>query len=51
MRRKHHDIPKKMIMENNQVKSLSYCNACHMKVAQGIFDEDTVSIPNYPDYR
>jgi hypothetical protein len=51
MRRKHHDIPEKMVMENNQVKSLSYCNACHTKAVQGIFDEDTVSIPNYPDYR
>ncbi len=51
IRRKHHDIPEKMIAGNNKVKSLSYCNACHTQAAQGIFDEDTVSIPNYPDYR
>ncbi len=50
IKRKHHDIPEKMIKGNKDVKSLSYCNACHTKAEQGIFDSDTVSIPNYPDY-
>lgn len=50
IKRKHHDIPEKMIKGNKDVKSLSYCNACHTKAEKGIFDSDTVSIPNYPDW-
>ncbi|MFZ2161126.1 MAG: diheme cytochrome c [Sideroxyarcus sp.] len=49
IKRKHHDIPEKMIKGNKDVKSQSYCNACHTKAEKGIFDSDTVSIPNYPD--
>jgi len=50
IKRKHHGIPEKMIKDNKDVKSLSYCNACHTKAEQGIYKEDTVRIPNYPDY-
>lgn len=50
IKRKHHDIPEKMIKGNKDVKSLSYCNACHTKAEKGIFDNDTVSIPNFLDY-
>ena len=48
IKRKHHGIPEKMIKGNKDVKSQSYCNACHTKAEEGIFDEDTVDIPNYP---
>lgn len=48
IKRKHHDIPEKMVKGNNDVKSLSYCNACHTKAEEGIYDDDTVDIPNYP---
>ena len=50
IKRKHHDIPEKMIKGNKDVKSLSYCNACHTKADKGIFDNDTVAIPNYPNW-
>lgn len=50
IKRKHHEIPEKMIKGNKDVKSLSYCNACHTKAEKGIFESDTVSIPNYPDW-
>ncbi len=50
IKRKHHDIPEKMIKDNKDVKSLSNCNACHTKAEQGVFRADTVSIPNFPDY-
>lgn len=50
IRRKHHGIPEKMIKGNKDVGSLSNCNACHTKADKGIFKEDTVSIPNYPNY-
>jgi hypothetical protein len=48
--RKHHDIPEKMIKGNKGVKSLSYCDKCHTQAGEGVYDADTVSIPNYPDW-
>lgn len=50
IKRKHHEIPAKMIKGNKDVKSLSYCDACHTQAKKGIFDSDTVRIPNYPDW-
>jgi len=50
IKRKHHEIPEKMIKGNKDVKSLSYCDACHTQADKGVFDEDTVKIPNYPDW-
>lgn len=50
IKRKHGDIPEKMIKGNNDVKSLSYCDKCHTQAAKGVFDADTVLIPNYPDW-
>ncbi len=46
---KHRKIPEKMIKGNKGVKSLSFCDKCHTQAAQGIYDADTVNIPNYPD--
>ncbi|MFA5825377.1 MAG: diheme cytochrome c [Gallionellaceae bacterium] len=50
IKRKHHEIPEKMIKGNKDVKSLSYCDACHTQASKGVFDADTVKIPNYPDW-
>jgi hypothetical protein len=50
IKRKHADIPEKMVKGNKDVKSLSNCDACHTGASKGIFKSDTVSIPNYPDY-
>lgn len=50
IKRKHHEIPEKMIKGNKDVKSLSYCDACHTQANKGVFDSDTVKIPNYPDW-
>jgi len=50
IKRKHHGIPAKMIQDNKEVKSLGNCNACHTEAGKGVFDRDTVSIPNFPDY-
>ena len=50
IKRKHREIPEKMIKGNEQVKLLGNCNACHTQADKGLFDEDSVSIPNYPDY-
>ena len=48
--RKHKGIPEKMVKGNTGVKSLSYCDKCHTQADQGVYDEDTVSIPNFPDW-
>jgi len=32
------------------VKSLSYCDACHTRAKEGVYDEDTVRIPNFPEW-
>jgi len=40
-----------MVKGNKDVKSLSHCNKCHTKAAEGNYDNDTVSIPNYPDWK
>lgn len=50
IKRKHHDLPEKMVKGNKDVKSLSYCNACHTKAEEGNYDNDTVSIPNFPKW-
>ncbi len=50
IKRKHQDIPEKMIKGNKDVKSLSYCDACHTQANKGVFEADTVQIPNYPDW-
>lgn len=50
IKRKHEDIPDKMIKGNKDVKSLSFCDKCHTQAEQGVYDNDTVSIPNYPDW-
>jgi len=48
--RVHQHIPEKMIKGNKEVKSLSMCNACHTEASKGVYDSDTVNIPNYPGY-
>ncbi len=48
--RKHRDIPEQMVKGNKDVKSLSYCDKCHTQSAKGVFDADSVRIPNYPDW-
>jgi len=50
IKRMHQDIPEKMIAGNKDVKSLSFCDKCHTQADKGVFDADTVLIPNYPDW-
>jgi hypothetical protein len=47
IQRKHREIPAKMIKENNGVKSLGNCIACHGQAEQGSFSEREILIPNY----
>lgn len=41
----HDEIPVRFIAANDQVRSLSQCNACHREAERGRFDEDNVVIP------
>lgn len=47
IQKKHREIPKKYVKDNPKVNSLSNCNACHTSADKGIFDDDSVFIPNY----
>lgn len=40
----HDEIPTRFVTGNEQVGSLSQCNACHRGAERGIFDEDDVFI-------
>jgi len=42
---KHSGISEALIKKNDQVQSLSYCDKCHQKAADGIYDDDSVTIP------
>ena len=43
----HDEIPSRFVTANEQVKSLSQCNACHRDAERGRFDEDDVVIPGF----
>ena len=47
IKEKHSEIPAKLIADNPDVNSLSFCNNCHTQAEKGIFDNDTVVIPGY----
>ena len=43
----HDEIPKRMIVDNQQVNSLSQCDTCHKDAIKGDFNEDRVVIPGF----
>lgn len=46
-RRKHREVPERMVSGNPQVGSFSQCDSCHKDAAQGKFNEHTVVIPGF----
>lgn len=42
---KHDEVPKRLIVDNPEVKSLSRCDACHIKAAEGSYSEGEIKIP------
>ncbi|ALG68925.1 diheme cytochrome c [Beggiatoa leptomitoformis] len=46
-RRKHDEIPAKLVAGNPDVKSFSRCDACHTTAEKGLYSEKTVDIPNH----
>ncbi len=43
----HDEIPRKMVLKNEQVRSLSNCDACHTRAKLGSFREHEIRIPGY----
>lgn len=46
-KRKHHELPARMVTGNPEVKSFSQCNRCHGGAERGVFNEDDIRIPGY----
>jgi len=47
IRKKHHEVPIRMIQGNDKVRSLANCDACHTEALKGIYSENSISIPGY----
>jgi len=47
IKKKHKEMTDKYVKFNPKVKSLINCNTCHREIEKGIFDDDTVLIPNF----
>lgn len=45
MRRKHDEVPARLITGNDKVRSLSNCAACHTRAESGSFAEREINIP------
>ncbi|MFP6846350.1 MAG: diheme cytochrome c [Thalassolituus sp.] len=46
-KRKHSEVPERLVQGNPDVRSFSQCDSCHKNAAKGKFDEDDVVIPGY----
>jgi hypothetical protein len=47
IRRKHADLDAARVRDNSDVRSLSNCDTCHRRAADGVYDDDTVDIPGF----
>ncbi len=43
----HHELSKKQVEGNPQVRSISHCEKCHTKASKGSYSEDEVDIPGF----
>jgi hypothetical protein len=46
-RNEHHEIPRRMVVDNADVGSFSNCNACHQGADEGVYNEHRVRIPGF----
>ena len=46
-RHEHDDLTRKMVVDNEDVRSFSNCDACHTRAAKGSFREHEILIPGY----
>jgi mono/diheme cytochrome c family protein len=49
--KEHREVPKKLIAENPEVKSISFCNSCHTDADTGGYREGKINIPNHGAWR
>jgi len=49
-KRKHHELPDRVVKDNPDVRSFSNCELCHTRAAQGSYNEHQVKIPGYADW-
>lgn len=45
--KEHDEIPARLVRDNPEVVSLSQCNACHRKAAEGDYSEGQINIPGH----
>jgi hypothetical protein len=43
----HDEIPRRMLKDNPEVRSISQCGSCHRDAERGVFDEDRIIIPGF----
>lgn len=46
-KRKHREVPQRLVKDNPEVKSFSKCQVCHTRAAQGSFSENEIDIPGH----
>jgi len=46
-KRKHHELPARMVRDNPEVRSFSNCDLCHTRAAQGSYNEHQVKVPGF----
>jgi hypothetical protein len=49
-KRKHHELPSRMVKGNDKVRSFSNCDLCHTRAAQGSYNEHQVKIPGFRNW-
>lgn len=47
IKRRHEEVPKEWVKDNPKVKSFSFCDKCHRRIKEGVFEEDSVLIPGH----
>lgn len=47
LRDKHEEVYEDVVKSSKKIKSMSLCDKCHQKAMEGVFDDDTVVIPDY----
>ncbi len=50
IREKHHELGRRHFEDNPGVRFRGNCSACHRRAKQGDYNEDSVRIPNFPNW-
>jgi len=47
IKKEHRELPRRLVQDNDKVKSLSNCDACHTQAVKGIYSESGINIPGH----